>query len=324
MREIMNMPAMQNLMNNPDLIRNMIMSNPQMREIMDRNPDLAHVLNDPSVLRQTLEAARNPEIMREMMRNTDRAMSNIESSPEGFNMLRRMYETVQEPFLNATTMSGEGNTASNPFAALLGNQGSNQPGQGQPATYTPTIGSESTTGTPAPNTNPLPNPWSTNAGSAQGATRSSGNTRTGASGHVGGTGATGGLGGLGSPDLSSLLGGLAGSPRTGASGGLGGLGSPDLGNMLGGSPDVSLFSQMLQNPAMMQMMQSIMSDPQTMNQLLSFNPNARNLMESNPQMREIFQNPEFLRQLTSPETLQQLLLFQQSLLGQLGQHQPNQ
>ncbi|ONL99598.1 Ubiquitin domain-containing protein DSK2b [Zea mays] len=74
--------------------------------------------------------------------------------------------------------------------------------------------------------------------------------------------------------------------------------------MLGGSPDVSLFSQMLQNPAMMQMMQSIMSDPQTMNQLLSFNPNARNLMESNPQMREIFQNPEFLRQLTSPETLQ--------------------
>jgi len=160
MREMMNMPAMQNLMNNPDLIRNMIMSNPQLREIMDRNPDLAHVLNDPSVLRQTLEAARNPEIMREIMRNTDRAMSNIESSPEGFNMLRRMYETVQEPFLNATTMGGEGNTASNPFAALLGNQGSNQPGQ--PATNAPIPGSESTTGTPAPNTNPLPNPWSTN------------------------------------------------------------------------------------------------------------------------------------------------------------------
>lgn len=326
MREIMNMPAMQNLMNNPDLIRNMIMSNPQMREIMDRNPDLAHVLNDPSVLRQTLEAARNPEIMREMMRNTDRAMSNIESSPEGFNMLRRMYETVQEPLLNATTMGGEGNTASNPFSALLGNQGSNQPGQGQPATNAPATGSESTTGTPAPNTNPLPNPWSTNAGSAQGATRSSpsGNARTGASGGVAGTGATGGLGGLGSPDLSSLLGGLAGNPRTGAAGGLGGLGSPDLGNMLGGSPDVSLFNQMLQNPAMMQMMQSIMSDPQTMNQLLNFNPNTRNLMESNTQMREMLQNPEFLRQLTSPDTLQQLLSFQQSLLGQLGQLQPSQ
>ncbi|GJN20020.1 hypothetical protein PR202_gb07343 [Eleusine coracana subsp. coracana] len=298
MREIMNMPAMQNLMNNPELIRNMIMNNPQLREIMDRNPDLAHVLNDPSVLRQTLEAARNPEIMREMMRNTDRAMSNIESSPEGFNMLRRMYETVQEPFLNATTMGGESNAASNPFAALLGTQGSNQPSQ--PATNAPAPGSESTTGTPVPNTNPLPNPWSTNAGNAQGATRSgpAGNTRTGA---------TAGLGGLGSPDLSSLLGGLAG---TGAA----------------GTPDASLLSQMLQNPAMMQMMQSIMSDPQTYEPgpLLNFNPNTRNLMESNTQLREMFQNPEFLRQLTSPETLQQLLSFQQTLLGQLGQTQPTQ
>lgn len=121
-REMMNMPAIQNLMNNPDLMRNLIMSNPQMREIIDRNPDLAHILNDPGTLRQTLDAARNPELMREMMRNTDRAMSNIESSPEGFNMLRRMYETVQEPFLNATTMGGDsGNDlGSNPFAALFG------------------------------------------------------------------------------------------------------------------------------------------------------------------------------------------------------------
>ncbi|KAG8083942.1 hypothetical protein GUJ93_ZPchr0010g7924 [Zizania palustris] len=310
MREIMNMPMMQNLMNNPDLIRNMIMNNPQMREIIDRNPDLAHVLNDPSVLRQTLDAARNPEIMREMMRNTDRAMSNIESSPEGFNMLRRMYETVQEPFLNATTMGAEGNTAPNPFSALLGNQGSNQPRD--PATNAPTAGSESTTGIPAPNTNPLPNPWSSNG--AQGATRPgpTGNARTGA---------TGGLGGLGSADLSNLFGGLAGNTGTGAAGGLGGLGSADLGSMLGGSPDSSPLNQILQNPAMMQMMQNIMSDPQSMNQLLNFNPNTRNLMESNTQLREMFQNPEFIRQLTSPETLQQLLSFQQTL-SQLGQHQP--
>lgn len=40
------------------------------------------------------------------MRNTDRAMSNIKSLPVGFNMFRRMYDTVQEPFLNATAMAG--------------------------------------------------------------------------------------------------------------------------------------------------------------------------------------------------------------------------
>lgn len=160
MREIMNMPVVQNLMNNPEVMRNLIMNNPQMREIIDRNPELAHVLNDPSTLRQTLEAARNPELMREMMRNTDRAMSNIESSPEGFNMLRRMYENVQEPFLNATTMGGNtGNENANPFAALLGAQAGNQTREG--STNPSTTTTETTAaGSPAPNTNPLPNPWS--------------------------------------------------------------------------------------------------------------------------------------------------------------------
>ena len=33
--------------------------------------------------------------MREQMRTADRAFSNIESHPEGFNALRRMYENVQ-------------------------------------------------------------------------------------------------------------------------------------------------------------------------------------------------------------------------------------
>ncbi|XBH87551.1 hypothetical protein VPH35_074978 [Triticum aestivum] len=279
MREVLNTPAMQNIMNSPDLIRDLIMNNPQMRELVDRNPDLAHVLNDPSILRQTVEAARNPELMREMMRNTDRAMSNIESSPEGFNMLRRMYETVQEPFMNATTMAGEGDTTPNPFAALLGDQGSNQ--ARDPTGDAPTTA-------PAPNTNPLPNPWGANAGAAQGAARPSA------------------------------------AARSATSGGLGGLGSADLGSMLGGGSDASLLNQVIQNPAMMQMMQNIMSNPQTMNQLLNMNPNVRNMMESNTQMREMFQNPEFLRQLTSPETLQQLASFQQALTSQLGQQAAGQ
>lgn len=168
MREMMNMPAVQNLMNNPDLMRSIIMSNPQMRDIIDRNPDLAHILNDPGTLRQTLDAARNPELMREMMRNTDRAMSNIEASPEGFNMLRRMYETVQEPLLNAATMGteGGGDLAGNPFAALLGGQNLAQtPGQQIPSINL-SNSTNSATGTPnagaaaaAPNTAPLPNPW---------------------------------------------------------------------------------------------------------------------------------------------------------------------
>lgn len=51
-------------------------------------------------------------------------------------------------------------------------------------------------------------------------------------------------------------------------GGLGGAGMPDLTSLLGGGmPDPSHFNQLLQNPAMMQMMQNMMSDPQTFNQV---------------------------------------------------------
>lgn len=162
--ELMNMPAMQNLVSDSGIMHSIMMNNPQMREVLDRNPELAHVLNDPNTLRQAMETARNPELMREMMRNTDRAMSNIESLPEGFNMLRRMYENVQEPLLSATTMTGSnGNDlGSNPFAALLGSQVGGQV-EDQPITPS-TMGSDSNSGSSVPNSNPLPNPWRSASG----------------------------------------------------------------------------------------------------------------------------------------------------------------
>ena len=56
--------------------------------------------------------------MREQMRNQDRTMANIESHPEGFNALRRMYENFQEPLMDAA--AGQGNSQQDPLAALLG------------------------------------------------------------------------------------------------------------------------------------------------------------------------------------------------------------
>ncbi|PPD98416.1 hypothetical protein GOBAR_DD04544 [Gossypium barbadense] len=260
MSELMNTPAIQSLMNNPELMRSLIVSNPQMREIIDQNPELGHILNDPSILQQTLEAARNPELMREMMRNTDRAMSNIESSPEGFNMLRRMYENV---ILK--------------LGALPNN--------------TSTNGSETTHGQTSPNTNPLPNPW--------------GNT----------------VGGGGAQTNATARSNPAGDARAPGLGGLGGLGLPDVPPMMNGMPDASQLTQLLQNPALSQMMQSIVSNPQYMNQIMNLNPQLRGMFDLNPQLREMMQNPEVLRQMFSPETMQQMLGLQQSLLSQLNQQQ---
>eukprot|EP00249_Psilotum_nudum_P017663 c26431_g1_i3 orf=425-2068(+) len=294
MREMMNMPAVQSLMNNPDLMRNLIMSNPHMREIIDRNPDLAHILNDPSTLRQTLDAARNPELMREMMRNTDRAMSNIESSPEGFNMLRRMYETVQEPLLNAATMGVDQNgLASNPFAALLGSQGIGQ-AQTQNRSTTGAMADTTGSGTPSetPNTAPLPNPWnpSQNSGSMAAAGQTIAGSRT--------TAGTGGLGlaGLGLADFGALGGGI-------------------------GLVDPALMQQMLQNPGIHQMMQGLLSNPQYINQILNMQPHLRALLNSNPQFRDMIQNPDFLRQIGSPEGLQQMFALQQAIMGQQTRQQ---
>lgn len=54
--------------------------------------------------------------------------------------------------------------------------------------------------------------------------------------------------------------------------GLNGLGSLDFENMVGRMPDSSMLSQVLQNPAMMQMTQNLLSDPQYVNQVASEEP----------------------------------------------------
>jgi ubiquilin len=71
------------------------------RLIFQRNPELTHVLNNPEVLRQSMELARNPAAFQELMRTQDRALSNLESIPGGYNALQRMYRDIQEPMLDA-------------------------------------------------------------------------------------------------------------------------------------------------------------------------------------------------------------------------------
>ena len=63
---------------------------------------------------------------------------------------------------------------------------------------------------------------------------------------------------------------IGGDARQQAPTGLGGLGLPNLESMLGGMggmPDATALTQLMQNPAISQMMQSILSNPQTMNQV---------------------------------------------------------
>merc|ERR1719198_370122 len=92
-----------------------MMNNPQMVDDLMNSPIMQNLMSNPELIRQTMNIARNPELLREQMRSTDRAMSNIEAHPEGFNMLRRMYENVQEPLLDAAT--GDGGSPAPPAPA---------------------------------------------------------------------------------------------------------------------------------------------------------------------------------------------------------------
>lgn len=95
LRQVLDNPLVQRLMNDPDNMRTLITSNPQMQELMERNPEINHMLNNPDLLRQTMELARNPSMLQELMRSHDRAISNLESIPGGYNALQRMYRDIQ-------------------------------------------------------------------------------------------------------------------------------------------------------------------------------------------------------------------------------------
>nr|XP_025885007.1 ubiquitin domain-containing protein DSK2b-like [Solanum lycopersicum] len=233
MREILNMPLVQDLVNDPGIICNFIVNSPQMREYVNLNPELPHIFNDPAIFLQIWEAARN-ELMHETIRTIQWSLSHTESSPEESNMLRHMYVDVQEPFLNATSMAGDTRNDSgiNPFVALLGAQ---EQGRSR-STNPPATCSDTTANPPAPNSNPLSDPWaSADFGGAQMNTSPRSNT----SRNIWGP-SPGGL-----DDIA------------------------DLQRMLGGIPGASSENQLIGYPSISQIMQHI-------NQIMELDPNSHN------------------------------------------------
>ncbi|XP_077285757.1 ubiquilin [Arctopsyche grandis] len=136
LRQVLDNPLVQQMMNDPENMRTLITSHPQMQDLISRNPEINRMLNSPDLLRQTMELARNPAMLQELMRSHDRAMSNLESIPGGYNALQRMYRDIQEPMLAAAS-----SFAGNPFSGLVDNSDGTNPQQG------------------SENREPLPNPW---------------------------------------------------------------------------------------------------------------------------------------------------------------------
>eukprot|EP00189_Rhodosorus_marinus_P011906 CAMPEP_0184740158 /NCGR_PEP_ID=MMETSP0315-20130426/3163_1 /TAXON_ID=101924 /ORGANISM="Rhodosorus marinus, Strain UTEX LB 2760" /LENGTH=509 /DNA_ID=CAMNT_0027209643 /DNA_START=114 /DNA_END=1643 /DNA_ORIENTATION=+ len=232
--QLMDSPLMRTLTDNPELVRQMILSNPQLQQFREQNPEIAQLFNNPETFRQALETMRNPSMMSEVLRQTDRQMANIEMTPGGFDALRNLYQYVQTPLMDAvrnpesTNNSNATNTENagqeNPFSSLFN----------------------------TPSAQPMPNPWDRSA--TANTTAPTGNTNTAGAG----AGTTPGANPQANPFASMM----------GSMGGLGGLGTP------GQMPSAEDLARIQSNPAFQETMQQMMSNPQMFEQMTQVFQNA--------------------------------------------------
>ncbi|KAM9565351.1 ubiquilin-1-like [Guaruba guarouba] len=135
--------VLQSPMVSADLIRDLIMSVPQLQQLVEENPEIGHVFSNLHTIR---DAFSSPAIMQEMIRNRDLAMNNLESIPGGYSALEQLYREIEEPILDAV----EEHMVSNPFASP---ESRPSPSGGQLPAHTE-------------NRSPLPNPWAPEPSSA--------------------------------------------------------------------------------------------------------------------------------------------------------------
>lgn len=135
MQQMMESPMVQQMMSDPQMLRSMMSMNPQMTQLMEQRPEIARLLEDPEVLQQSMQMMRNPSLMREMQRNSDRAIGQLDVMPGGHNALVRAHEDVVDPLMSALSGSGQGTATDVDMAAYA------QQAEG------------------LPNSAALPNPW---------------------------------------------------------------------------------------------------------------------------------------------------------------------
>lgn len=122
-------------LNFQDIMQNFGRGDGPIEGMMESNPELRAMMEDPEQMRLMMDIASNPQLRLEYMRNMDRALSNIESLPGGFNALASMMNDASNS-QNSGTPTAHTHEDVNPFTRLF------------PTTESTRI-----------NENPMPNPW---------------------------------------------------------------------------------------------------------------------------------------------------------------------
>jgi len=285
MQQLMNQPAVQNMLNDPETIRAVMRMNPRLNQLMEQRPEIARLLDDPATLQQSMRMMANPSLMREMTRNADRALGQLDAMPGGHEALLRAHEDYLDPLYNAMAGGDDGSA--------------NQ--------ELPTYAQQTEGG---PNTAALPNPWGPPASAPTAAAPmqpnrtaatpnpmaapnlAAANPLGAAANPLGAAANPLGANPMAANPFMAMMGQMGqqqqqpaafptlpqqGAQPAGFMPGLGGVGA-GMGGAAGGNPFQA-------------MMQQMMSDPQQMNQMMQFSAQMRQMMGGGAGADNAFQVP---------------------------------
>ena len=264
-----------------------MMNNPEMMRSMMNSPMMQSIMNNPDTMRALITS--NPQLRRLMETNPE--LNHILNDPD---TLRQAMRAMQDPSLMEEMVRSQDRAMSNisnhpgGFDALRRiYRDIQEPMMSAAQTSSSTSSSSSSNGgsreSTTINSQPLPNPW--------GSSSSSASTTTGNSG-----------GGFGFPSTTTgSSGGGFGFPSTfgGSSTNSNNNGVP----MMPGGMDPRQALQMMQDPMMQRMWQSVLDNPDMLRQMMRSNPHLQRMADSNPLVRSMMENPDMLRQFMSPERL---------------------
>ncbi|XP_029306909.1 ubiquilin-4 [Cottoperca gobio] len=86
--QMMGNPMVQNMMSNPDLMRQMLAGNPQMQQLVEQNPDVSSMFNNPELMRRmqspdTLSMMTNPRAMQALIQ-IQQGLQTLQAEAPGF------------------------------------------------------------------------------------------------------------------------------------------------------------------------------------------------------------------------------------------------
>ncbi|KAK9522845.1 hypothetical protein VZT92_019286 [Zoarces viviparus] len=158
MRSVVGSPFVQRTLSSssPQLTRQLILSSPQIQQLLQTNPEVGDMLNNADIITEVLELVRNPCMIEDVMHSEDRALDNLQPEQENPETIAGDCDGLQKSAAKRLKSSQIQMGAAPEVTASSGTQ---QPTEGE-SDATPPVSSPSTdplrelTATPRADPNP--------------------------------------------------------------------------------------------------------------------------------------------------------------------------